>query len=91
MLLRTRELFEPFGEPLSEVLKLAALLLFGATLSPQLLDGLGTRAVVFAALALVVARPVGLLVSLLGTRLSRRETAAAAWLVRKGSPQCSSR
>jgi NhaP-type Na+/H+ or K+/H+ antiporter len=81
---RARKLFEPFGEPLSEVLKLAALLLFGATLSPELVVGLGARGFVFAALALLVARPAAMVLSLIGSSLSWRETAAAAWFGPKG-------
>jgi sodium/hydrogen antiporter len=84
MLPRTRDSFAPFGEPLSEILKLAALLLFGATISPQLLHGLGVPALAFAALALVVARPVGVWLSLLGTRWPVGYTAAAAWFGPKG-------
>jgi NhaP-type Na+/H+ and K+/H+ antiporter len=81
---RTRDAFEPFGQPLSEILKLSALLLFGATLTPALLADVRVRGWIFAALALVLARPLAIVVSLIGSRLSDRETAAAAWFGPKG-------
>ncbi len=80
----TRTAFEPFGGPLSEILKLAAVLLFGATLSPELLTHVTPRTLIFAALALAVARPIGIGLSLVGASLTMRETAAAAWFGPKG-------
>jgi NhaP-type Na+/H+ or K+/H+ antiporter len=81
---RTRAAFEPFGEPLSEILKLTAVLLFGATLSGNLLTDLTPGVLVFAVLTLAVARPFGIVLALAGTRLTARETAAAAWFGPKG-------
>ena len=79
-----RHAFQPFGEPLSEILKLAALLLFGALISPDVLGTLGARTYIFAALVLVAARPIAILAALAGTDLTARETIAAAWFGPKG-------
>ena len=80
-----RHEFEQFGELVTELLKLAAILVFGALITPaflfQEISGLGW---VFAVLALVVARPLALLVSFLGSRLPPREQAAAMWFGPKG-------
>ena len=72
--------FTRVGEPLSEAVKLAALLVFGASLTLTL----DTTALVFAALVLVVARPVALLLAFFGGGLSRTEWCAAAWFGPKG-------
>jgi sodium/hydrogen antiporter len=79
-----REAFEDFGELVAELLKLAALLVFGALLSPAFLADVSWSGWVFAVLALVVARPVALWVSFLGSRLSLREQLAAMWFGPKG-------
>jgi len=79
-----REEFHGFGELLTELLKLAALLVFGALISPAFLADTGLGAWLFAVFALVVARPVAILVALAGSRLDRREWAAAAWFGPKG-------
>jgi NhaP-type Na+/H+ or K+/H+ antiporter len=76
--------FEDFGDLIAELLKLAALLVFGALLTPQLLHRLPIGAWVVAVLALVLVRPVALVLSLWRTHLSRRETAAVAWFGPKG-------
>lgn len=81
---KQRESFEHFGELISEVLKLAALLVFGALISPSLLAGVGLAGWVFVALALVVARPVALYLSFLRSGLSAREQVAAMWFGPKG-------
>lgn len=81
---RQRKSFEEFGELLAELLKLAALLVFGALLSPSLLAQLSWQGWVFAILALIVARPVALFVSFLGAKLNWREQAAAMWFGPKG-------
>ncbi len=79
-----RAAFHQFGELLAELLKLAALLVFGALISPAFLGDIGVSGYVFAVLALVVARPIAIGVALLGTRLPRKEQAAAAWFGPKG-------
>jgi NhaP-type Na+/H+ or K+/H+ antiporter len=76
--------FEAFGDLIAELLKLAALLVFGALITPQLLHRVPLGAWAVAVLALVFVRPVALLLSLYRARLSRRETAAVAWFGPKG-------
>lgn len=76
--------FEDFGDLIAELLKLAALLVFGALLTPQLLHRVPIGAWLVAVLALVLVRPVALVLSLWRTHLSRRETAAVAWFGPKG-------
>jgi NhaP-type Na+/H+ or K+/H+ antiporter len=79
-----REAFEEFGELVAELLKLAALLVFGALLSPAFLGDVGWTGWAFAVLALVVARPVAIWVSFLRSRLTMREQAAVMWFGPKG-------
>ncbi|MFI7515411.1 cation:proton antiporter [Micromonospora echinofusca] len=81
---RQRESFEQFGELIAEVFKLAALLVFGALISIEFLGEISWPGWVFAVLAIVVARPVALAVSFLGSRLSRTEQFAAMWFGPKG-------
>lgn len=79
-----RESFEQFGELIAEILKLAALLVFGALITPRLLGEVGWAGWVFAVLALVVARPAVIWVSFLRSGLSGREQAAVMWFGPKG-------
>ncbi|MBX6311932.1 MAG: cation:proton antiporter, partial [Isosphaeraceae bacterium] len=79
-----RDSFHPFGERLTELLKLAALLVFGSLISPGMLEVIPPRGYLFTLLALVVARPVALALALLGSGLARREWVAAAWFGPKG-------
>jgi NhaP-type Na+/H+ and K+/H+ antiporter len=81
---RQRESFEEFGELVAELLKLAALLLFGALISPSWLAEIGWSGWVFALFALVLARPLAIWVSFLGSGLSGREQAAVMWFGPKG-------
>ncbi|MFI0349406.1 cation:proton antiporter [Actinomadura sp. 9N407] len=81
---RHHEAFEEFGELVAELLKLAALLVFGALLSPAFLGDVGWLGWLFALLALVVARPLAIWVSFLGSRLSTREQVAVMWFGPKG-------
>ncbi|GAA4228161.1 cation:proton antiporter [Actinomadura meridiana] len=81
---RHRAAFEEFGELVAELLKLAALLVFGALLSPAFLGDVGPAGWAFAALALVVARPVAVWVSFLRSGLTTREQAAVMWFGPKG-------
>jgi NhaP-type Na+/H+ or K+/H+ antiporter len=80
----TRNAFRVAGDNITELLKLAALLLFGALVSPALLGATSIGSYVFAVLALVVARPVALAIALFGSHLERREWVAAAWFGPKG-------
>jgi NhaP-type Na+/H+ or K+/H+ antiporter len=79
-----KESFEPLGEALAELAKFAALLVFGALLTPQLFGDLSLGGYVAVILAIVLIRPASLLLSLLGTRLSRKEKLVAAWFGPKG-------
>ena len=81
---RQREAFEHFGELVAELLKLAALLVFGALISPEFLGEIPWTGWVFAVLALVVARPVALWMSFLRLRPAVREQLAAMWFGPKG-------
>ena len=64
------ESFEHFGELVAELFKLAALLVFGALISPQFLGEIPWQGWVFAVFALVVARPAALAVSFFGSGLT---------------------
>jgi NhaP-type Na+/H+ or K+/H+ antiporter len=81
---RQRESFEQFGELIAELLKLAALLVFGALISPALLASVGWQGWVFAILALVLARPLAIWLSFLRSGLTTREAAAVMWFGPKG-------
>lgn len=76
--------FEPLGEALAELAKFAALLVFGALLTPQLFGDLSLGGYVAVVLAIVLIRPASLLLSLIGTRFDRRERMVAAWFGPKG-------
>lgn len=79
-----RDAFHEFGELVTELLKLAAILVFGALISPSLLAAIPLRGYVFAVLVLLFTRPAALAVALLGSRLSAKEWLAAAWFGPKG-------
>ena len=79
-----RNAFHRFGELVAELLKLAALLLFGALISPTFLGEISLSGYVFVVLALLLARPIALAFALLRTGLSRQEWIAAAWFGPKG-------
>jgi sodium/hydrogen antiporter len=78
------EHFEPFGDLLSEITKFAALLVFGALITPERLSHLGIGGWTLAVLAILLVRPAAMAISLLRTSLTRRERAAAAWFGPKG-------
>jgi NhaP-type Na+/H+ and K+/H+ antiporter len=69
---------------LAELLKLAALLVFGCLISPAFLAEIPARGYVFALLTLVAVRPLALAVALFRSRLDWREWVAAAWFGPKG-------
>lgn len=80
-----REAFEQFGDLVAELLKLAAILVFGALITPDFLfREISATGWVFAALALVLARPLALFVSFLGTDLPRDQQLVAMWFGPKG-------
>lgn len=77
--------FEQFGELITELLKLAAILVFGALITPAFLfEEIPFAGWLFAFLALVVARPLALLASFIGTNLPRGQRIAAMWFGPKG-------
>jgi NhaP-type Na+/H+ or K+/H+ antiporter len=75
--------FASAGELMAEVLKLAAVLAFGALMSPALGHVAG-REWGFVLAALVLARPLALLPSLVRTPLDWRERTTVAWFGPKG-------
>lgn len=81
---REANAFRGAGNLIAELLKLAALLVFGLLVSPPFMAEVPVAGWVFAVLALVLARPVALWVSFLRSGLSPREQAAAMWFGPKG-------
>ncbi|MGH3428535.1 MAG: cation:proton antiporter [Mycobacteriales bacterium] len=81
---RAKEVFEPLGESLAELSKFAALLVFGALLTPHLFGDLPIGGYAVAVAAIVLIRPLSMLISLIGTRIERREKLTAAWFGPKG-------
>ena len=79
-----RQAFHQFGELVAELLKLAALLVFGAFMSPKFLAEIPWTGYLFAALVLAAVRPAALAIALWGGRLGWREWVAAAWFGPKG-------
>lgn len=79
-----KDAFEPLGEALAELAKFAALLVFGALLTPQLFGDLSFGSYVTVVLAIVLIRPASLLLSLVGTSFPRQERLVAAWFGPKG-------
>jgi NhaP-type Na+/H+ or K+/H+ antiporter len=77
--------FEQFGELVTELLKLAAIMVFGALITPAFLFGdIPFAGWIFALLALLIARPLALLVSFIGAKLSLGEQVTAMWFGPKG-------
>ncbi len=76
--------FAEFGELLTELLKLAAILVFGALISPAFLGEIPFSGYVFAILALFVARPLAIGVALLRSQLPVSQRVVAAWFGPKG-------
>lgn len=79
-----REAFQEFGGQFSELMKLLAILLFGALISPALLASVPWTAYLFGLLLLVFARPAAVELALVGSRLPWEERATAAWFGPKG-------
>ena len=80
----TRDAFYQLGELVSELLKLAALLVFGALISPQFLTAIPVSGYIFVVLVLVAVRPAALMLSLVRSALSWPERVVAAWFGPKG-------
>jgi NhaP-type Na+/H+ or K+/H+ antiporter len=81
---KLRQAFEELGELIAELLKLAALLVFGSLITPHFLAEIPANGYLFAVLVIIVARPLALILSLLWSKLAWPETAAAAWFGPKG-------
>jgi NhaP-type Na+/H+ or K+/H+ antiporter len=79
-----RDAFHQFGDLVAELLKLAALLLFGALISLSFFKEIGFPGYIFAVLVLIAVRPLALGIALVGANLTRREWVAAAWFGPKG-------
>jgi NhaP-type Na+/H+ or K+/H+ antiporter len=79
-----REAFAEFGGQFSELIKLLAILMFGALISPALLADVPWTGYLFGVLLLVFARPVAVELALIGSRLPWEERATAAWFGPKG-------
>jgi len=76
--------FRGFVGHSANLLKFAALFIFGALVSPALLGDLGPADYLFALLVLLAVRPATLGLSLLGSGMRLRERAVAAWFGPKG-------
>ncbi len=81
---QAKDAFEPLGEALAELAKFAALLVFGALLTPHLFGELSIGGYAVAILSIVLIRPASLLLSLLGTDYNRKEKVTAAWFGPEG-------
>lgn len=66
--------FYEFGEVITELLKLAVLLVFGARVAPIILSAFSVQTYVFAILAVLIVRPLVMWLALWRSGLSRRET-----------------
>jgi NhaP-type Na+/H+ or K+/H+ antiporter len=78
------EAFREFGEVIAELLKLAALFVFGARTAGVLLSAMSWQSYVFAALAIFAVRPPAILLSLWRSGLPRREALILGWFGPKG-------
>lgn len=78
------ESFHEFGELIVELLKLAALFVFGALITPSFLGEISAGGYAFAVLAILVARPLALAVALFYSELKFDEWLVAAWFGPKG-------
>ncbi|MFK0244093.1 cation:proton antiporter [Amycolatopsis azurea] len=78
------EHFEHFGDLLSETTKFAALLVFGALITPERLSHLTVGDWAVAVIAIVLIRPAAMMLSLVRTPLPARERSVAAWFGPKG-------
>lgn len=79
-----RDAFKEFGTQFSELIKLLAILLFGALISPALLADVPWAGYLFGLLLLFFARPAAVELALIGSRLPWEERATAAWFGPKG-------
>lgn len=78
------EHFEHFGDLISEITKFAALLVFGALITPERISHLSAGDWAVAVIAILLVRPAAMILSLLRTPLPARERSVAAWFGPKG-------
>ena len=76
--------FGKFGELIAELLKLSALLIFGAVIAPNFFAALSAPDYAFIFLAVFAVRTPAILLSLAGTELSFQEKLLAGWFGPKG-------
>lgn len=76
--------FHDLGEMLAELLKLLALLVFGASISPGFIAEIPWTGWVFALVVLLAVRPLALQVALARSVLTRPERLVAGWFGPKG-------
>jgi sodium/hydrogen antiporter len=79
-----RERFHQFGERLTELLKLAALLVFGAFVAPEFFADIRWPGYLLAVLILIAVRPVALSIALAGSPLRWHEWITVAWFGPRG-------
>lgn len=79
-----RNEFDVFGERMTELIKLAAIMVFGALISLDQLLHAPLALLVFAVLILGLVRPLVLGIALLGTRITRQEWIVVGWFGPKG-------
>jgi NhaP-type Na+/H+ or K+/H+ antiporter len=79
-----RDAFHHFGDLVTELLKLAAVMAFGLAIPSEVFTETGPGGYAFALVALLLIRPVALGLSLLGTRMPVREWVSAVWFGPKG-------
>jgi NhaP-type Na+/H+ or K+/H+ antiporter len=79
-----RASFVEFGETISELLKLGAVLLFGSMLSLEFFKSIPLSAYLFLVLVILIVRPIALVPALTGMNLTRREWLAIVWFGPKG-------
>lgn len=79
-----KDAFIEYGEFIAEIVKLLAIFVFGALISPSVLADVSPLGYLFAVLILIVARPVAVEVALIGSKLPWEERATAAWFGPKG-------
>ena len=79
-----RDEFHRFGELVTELLKLAALLVFGALISPRFLAEVHWSGYVAAAVILLLVRPAAIEISLIGSGMTWQERITAGWFGPKG-------
>jgi NhaP-type Na+/H+ or K+/H+ antiporter len=80
----TREAFHRFGNLIAELLKLAALLLLGALISPSWFTAFPAAGYVFIVAVIVLIRPASVGLAMLRSSLRGRERAVASWFGPKG-------